>query len=185
MECDNCPLRLYNDKYNIKGFGTTIYNRMIVLPYVDRDSYKKYDLSFSKIYSKLEEAHQCVSLYGGSQLVDTHYITSIIKCKQTNKIIVDESIINMCKTHLFKEISDNNINICLLIGNASKTMIGKSIEEMIGKVLYCNNIYYFFNYNPFCELYDQSKYEVFKKELSKYLYAIEHKSLIGYNIITL
>ena len=39
--CDNCALRLFNDKCHcLEGVGNPLYGKIIVVPNVDYDAYK-------------------------------------------------------------------------------------------------------------------------------------------------
>ena len=46
--CEQCPLRLFNDKgHNVSGIGNIWSGNALVLPNVDIPAYKKQDMSFS------------------------------------------------------------------------------------------------------------------------------------------
>lgn len=180
--CDTCPLRLYNkdDKLCIKGYGNIHYKHFIILPYVDTIAYKEYNLSFGQIAKDLDKAFISST---GELSNKTHYITSLIKCKETNKINIDNQILNRCMCYLNDEIIRFKPKIILLLGNVVNKMLNITIEEGLGKIYVHNGICYFINYNPSIGRYSSDKLEVFKKELDKYINAITSNNFSNYEIL--
>lgn len=179
--CNDCPLRLYNDKcYNIKGIGTIAYSNLILISNVDKLAYKAKDLSFSKQIEVLNEL--CVPSTG-ELVTDFSYITPLIKCKETSNLIVNDDIINRCKLHLVNEINYLKPKRILLLGSAVKRMLHCSIEEALNKIIVYNGIAYNVNYSPLIELFDANKFELFKEHFIKWVYSCKTNNYFGYEII--
>lgn len=179
--CENCPLRLFSreDKVCIKGYGNVFSKRIIVLPYVDKSAYKYGKLSSNEVIKKFED----VVDFSTGVLQDNHFITSLIKCKETYKIDVTTEIIERCVQHLHKEIVDMNIYQILLIGNASTSILGSTIEYNIDKIHVINGRAYFSVYNPYIVEYNVNKATDVAKCFNRYLDAITTNNFSDYEII--
>ena len=182
MVCDNCPLRLFNDKgYNLKGIGESCYGNMAILPNIDKDAYKNNDVSFSKQLEIINDVLQ-VNLSTGV-LQDTFYVTPLIKCREHSKCIVDTQIIYNCQNHLMNEIRMYNPRHIMMFGSSVRRLVDKPIESLIGKLLVSrNNRIYYFNYNPFIVFTDVEKQQIFTNELIKAFYSITNKDYTSYEI---
>lgn len=179
--CENCPLRLFSreDKVCIKGYGNVFSKRIIVLPYVDKSAYKYGKLSSNEVIKKFED----VVDFPTGMLQDNHFITSLIKCKETYKIDVTTEIIGRCVQHLHKEIVDMNIYQILLIGNASTSILGSTIEYNVDKIHVINGRAYFSVYNPYIVEYNANKATDVAKCFNRYLDAITTNNFSDYELI--
>lgn len=181
--CENCPLRLFNDKgYNIKGIGNIHYRKMIVLPYIDYNAYKHQNMNMSSL---IDIMNNVVLLFTGDKIETSFYITSFIKCKESNRFKIDNSIISKCSNYLFDEIIKHDIKYIMLLGNSAERLFNTKISNLIGKCIKYNNIYWFFNYSPNIYIYDSNKFEIFKSELYKYIDATNNNNFSNYERIKL
>lgn len=116
--CNDCALRLFNTKgHNIHGVGNAHYGNMIIMAYVDKESYKAQNYSFSKGVQMLN--NHCISSTG--ELITNYcYITPAIKCKIPITFEIGNDIIKRCTYILCREITQYNIRLVMLIGSANK-----------------------------------------------------------------
>lgn len=183
MVCDNCPLRLFNDKgYNLKGIGNSSYGNMAILPNIDKEAYKNNDISFSK---QLDVINQILSK---GEFQENFYITPLIKCKETTNCITTDIIIRNCQIHLMNEIKRCNPRHVILFGSSIRRLfnVNISIENVIGKIYVSpNNRIYYFNYSPFIVYKNIDKQSVFIEELLKAYYSITNKYYYEYEKLIL
>lgn len=179
--CEDCALRLFNKKhYNIKAIGTPNYGNMIVIPNIDKSSYKNNQLEFSKILEIINE----VSLTStGVCVTDYCYVTALIKCKETNKLELRDLDIQRCATILGQEINHFKPKKVLLLGSAVHRMFNQSIDDNINKIIVSNNIGFFANYNPNVKNYNVDKFKVFEQHFIKWCNSVKTNDFSNYEII--
>ena len=166
--CDNCILRLYNKNYNLHGIGNSYNGKMIVVTNVDFNAYKYNRLDYSKQVEIIKDVLKPISSTGE---VSEIYITPLIKCRISKDVYIDYQIIDNCKKHLYKEISDYGIKDILLLGDAAKIILGiKYIGSFRTKQFKFNGITYRVSYNPFIKDKDVNKYEMFKHDIIRWYY---------------
>lgn len=156
--CENCPLRLFNNKhYNLQGFGNPWANRVIIVPNVDYNAYKKGDLSYSEQVSILS------SLFSTGELADKCYILPLIRCNENLGCKANDDIINNCLHYLkvdFRTYNWKNIMVC---GNAWTKLFNRNVSYDFDKVVYSpkNDRLYYPNYNPLVQYVDDVHFNTF------------------------
>ena len=75
--CESCALRLFNPKgHNIIGEGCTLYGNIIIIPYIDKDAYRRQDIVFDNGVKIVQDVimESC-----NENVLDWCYMTSLIK----------------------------------------------------------------------------------------------------------
>lgn len=179
--CENCPLRLFNpdDKVCIEGTGDMYSDKLIVLPYIDKNA-SKYGIDNGMLF---EDIKSVVDSSTGGYMEANYYITSLIKCKESYKLNMTDDIISRCSMHLYKEISQLRPNYVFLFGNAVNRLLKSSIEENINRISIFGKTLYFSNYNPSIHRYNTDKTDVVRNVFIKHLRAINYNDFKDYEII--
>lgn len=181
--CKTCAIRLFNEKcYNIDGVGNPLYGNMIIISNVDNKAYKTNDLSFSEQISIMQDV---ISSTGGQELLDLCYITPLIKCRESNCEADDHSL-KCCIKNLAKEVIKYKPGNVLVTGSAVNRFLNCSIHEYLDKyIVSFNNIKYFVNYSPLIKFNDDSKFEIFKSHLEKWIIGIKYNCFDNYEKVML
>ena len=179
--CDNCALRLFNDKCHcLEGVGNPNYGTLIVVPNVDYNAYKNKGMTFSKY---VEIINDILSPSTGG--LEEYYVTPLIRCKLYDKCPIDRRMIINCSVHTFKDIHKYNFTKILLLGKASELINVDNIGDNINKIFIGNNTElrgYSVNYSPFIKYIDEDKFEVFKEHLIKWYNANKYNNYNGYEV---
>ncbi len=180
--CNNCPLRLFNNKcHNLKGVGNPIYGKIIVVPNVDYIAYKNKCMSFSKYVEIINDV--LISSTGG---IEDYFIIPLIRCNITDKCPLTEDIVNKCLLHTIKDIRDNNAIKILLLGDAARYYLGVKDISAYTNTLFISkerNIRgYAVSYSPFTKYTNEAKYKEFCNDLVKWYNACKDNKYNGYEI---
>lgn len=179
MICDDCPMRLFNKHYNLKGIGNPYYGNCIVVPNVDYNAYKKGDMSFSK---QIEIIKSIVSPTG---VLENLYIVPLIRCNETIACELNDDIYRRCITYFAQDVSKYNFTKILLLGEAATRFTQCSIKDNLNNLIISpNKRYYNVNYSPLIKYVDEDKFEIFKQYLKKWHHCVNTR-YSNYNVIRL
>lgn len=180
IPCRKCPFRLSNGKhYCVRGKGNTA-GFMVVLPNV---TYKdKNDITNNSIFKELESTYQFVT---GDSLLRDSYVTSILKCYETESVPFNADVFNNCKQLLFSELVFTNASIVLLLGNAVELMLGIPIKDTIGKIYHVRGRYFITNYNPLVKIYSEENAKIFTGIFYTFISAVKHNDFSNYKLVEL
>lgn len=179
--CENCALRLFNDKgHNLAGIGNAMYGNIIIIPNVDKYAYKKQDMTFSK---SVEAVNNMLLASTGVLATDYFYITPLIKCREFNSFNVTEQEIRNCVNHLNDEIIRYNIKTIFIMGKVSSRLFNIGINDLIDKLYVSGRYLISGTYNPLIGLFDEEKGIKCTNHLIKWYSSLVNKNFIGYEII--
>lgn len=165
--CINCPMRLYNSKYhNFKPVGVPISGKIVILPNVDYQSYKKLALTDS---SMIDIIRECIGLNATN---DDLYYVPFIRCNETISCKVNNDIINNCLNYLNQEFVNYKFCHILVLGNAVERMMHINIADNIDYT-YVNKYgqCYSINYNPLIKFIDNDKFDIFSAKIRSWYMA--------------
>lgn len=176
MVCDNCALRLFNNKHhNLQGIGNPYLGRCIVIPNVDYGAYKKGDISFS---NQVEIIKSIISFTGELDV----YIVPLIRCCESISCELDADSYNRCIQFFAKDIRAYDFKDILLLGNAGRRFLNCNISDYLDTICVSNNNRrYAINYSPYIK--DDSKFEIFKNHLTKWYNAVINNDFQTYKIL--
>lgn len=161
--CEDCPLRLFNNKhYNLQGIGNYWCDKLIIVPNVDYNAYKKGNLTYSEQVSIIKSI---LSFTG--ELEINCAILPLIRCNEDIGCKVNNDIISNCIRYLMKDLAKFNWHNILVCGNAWDRLFNRSITYDFDKAIYSprNKRVYVGNYNPLVKYVDDNKFEIFKNRL--------------------
>ena len=172
--CENCPLRLFNDKgHNINGIGNIWSGNALVLPNVDKPAYKKQDMSFSSQVAIINT----ILPTGG--LEQNLYAVPLIRCNEKFDIEITTKIINRCRTYFETDVNNHQIKNIMLCGDAARRILNIDDLKPYLDVVICERKTrrrYFINYSPLVKYTNDENFEVFKRYLVKYYNSIVSKT---------
>lgn len=179
--CDDCALRLFNDKCHcLKGVGNPWSGKMIVVPNVDYQAYKNKDMTFSKYVEVINEV--LTSSTGGLD----YYIVPLIRCKLNENCPIDNHLIRRCGVYLFTEMRIYNINKILLLGRAAELITPNAISKDVNKMFIGPGTLgrvYSVSYSPLVKYIDDNKYKEFCNHLVKWFNADKYNNYDGFEIV--
>ena len=177
--CTGCAMRLFNTKhYNLQGIGNPYFGKCIVIPNVDYIAYKKGDIGFSK---QVEIIKSIISSTG--ELVDV-YITPFIRCNENISCELNDDIYRRCLTHFAEDIKKYDFQDILLLGEAGRKFLACDITAYLNTIVVSdNNRRYAVNYSPLIKYFDDTKFEIFKHHLVKWINSTRNKTFNGYEIL--
>ena len=167
--CESCALRLFNPKgHNIIGEGCTLYGNIIIIPYIDKDAYRRQDIVFDNGVKIVQDVimESC-----NENVLDWCYMTSLIKCKETQKCPINDDILRNCFTHLIKEFEEIKPKNVLLLGTDTPAKVNDlnfynhSIKKPFIDV---KGINFNWNFSPYVKYYNRDRFELFKSSLIKW-----------------
>lgn len=168
--CDQCPLRLYNDKgHNISGVGNIWSSNALVLPNVDINAYKKQDMSFS---SQVEILN---TILPTGWLDNYLYVMPLIRCNEHFDIEITQRILIRCLNHFNREVDNHYIKNIMLCGDAARRMLNIDDLKPYLDTVVCERKTrrrYFINYSPLVKYTNDEHFEIFKSHLIKYYNSI-------------
>ena len=171
--CNNCPLRLFNDKgHNISGIGNIWSGNALVLPNVDKSAYKKQDMSFSNQVSIINE----ILSTGGQE--QNLYIVPLIRCNEKFDIEITDRIIIRCSHYFEEDVNNHQIKNIMLCGDAARRILNVDDLKPYLDIIICERKTrrrYFINYSPLVKYTNDENFEVFKHYLIKYYNSIMSK----------
>ena len=178
--CNNCPLRLFNDKgHNINGIGNIWSGNTLVLPNVDKPAYKKQDMSFS---SQVSIINTILSTGGLEQNL---YVIPLIRCNEHFDIEITQRIISRCYRYFEEDASKHQLKNIMLCGDAARRMLNIDDLKPYLDTVICDKATrrrYFINYSPLVKHTNDEHFEVFKNHLIKYYNSITNK-MYDYDIM--
>ena len=164
--CENCPLRLFNDKgHNINGIGNIWSGSALVLPNVDIPAYKKQDMSFSSQVAIINT----ILPTGG--LEQNLYVFPLIRCNEKFDIEITDKILNRCSHYFEEDVNSHQIKNIMLCGDAARRMLHiDDLKPYLDTVICENKTHrrYFVNYSPLVKYTNDKHFEIFKSHLIKY-----------------
>lgn len=166
--CENCPIRLFNNKYyNLHGIGNPYFGNCIVVPNVDYNAYKKGSMGFSEQVKIIKEV---LNLSTGEQdNLDDIYIVPLIRCNESISCELDNNSYNRCLTHFANDMRKYKFNRILLLGDAGKRFLNCDITENLDTLMISiNKRFYNINYSPLIKYKDNNKFFIFKSYLIKW-----------------
>lgn len=173
--CEKCPLRLFADKgYPIKGSGNKAYGNIIVLPTIDKNAYKKQDITFDNMVTILQESIFVNTSYN---LLDFCYVTTLVKCTENKSCPVTSEIKLNCFDLFIEEIRNVPIRNMLFLGKQTYSLfinIQKYRIEHNMRFITCNIPNAFWNFSPGIKFYDDKKFDMFEKELIQWFIKVIH-----------
>ena len=171
--CNNCALRLFNDKgHNLQGVGNPWCGSAIVLSNVDYEAYKKQDMSFS---SQVETISTILSTGGLEQNL---YVIPLIRCSEDFEVEITDSIIRRCLIHFYNDVNAHQIKNIMFCGDAARRYLNiYDLKPYLDTVI-CDTRTkrrIFVNYSPLVKYTNDKLFEVFKSHLLKYYNSIVTK----------
>ena len=164
--CEECPMRLFNKHYNLKGIGNPYFGNCIVVPNVDYNAYKKGDMGFSK---QVEIIKECINLSTGE--LDNLYIAPLIRCNETISCELNEDIYNRCIKYFADDIRKYDFRKIMILGEAARKFVHCDIKDYLGfPIISSNNRIYHVNYSPLVKYTNEELFETFKHYLLKWYY---------------
>ena len=119
--------------------------------------------------------------------LNDYFIVPLIRCKLTDKCLLNDNIISRCIIHTIRDIVNTHAVKILLLGDAAKLFL--SITDISNKTdkLYITkdngNIRgYCVSYSPFIKYIDDNKYKEFCNHLTKWYSASKDNNYNGYEI---
>lgn len=173
MICDNCALRLINDKaYNLQGVGNPLYGNAIIIPNVDYKAYRKKQLLFGDYVKEIQS-----SLSSTGEL-NNIYITPLLHCKVDKIYPVNDDIIINCSKILEYEFKKYNFKRVLILGSAVEKLMRLDLSKFAGKTLFYKQkgIYYTLSYSPLIKHSNNNLYKLFKLHLLKWYENVINKN---------
>ena len=171
--CEQCPLRLFNDRgHNINGIGNIWSGNALVLPNVDKPAYKKQDMSFS---SQVEIINTILPTGGQEQNL---YTVPLIRCNEKFDIEITSNILRRCLTYFEEDINGHQIKNIMLCGDAARRMLNINDLNSYLDTVICDSKTkrrYFVNYSPLVKYTNDKHFEVFKSHLIKYYNSVTSK----------
>lgn len=164
--CQDCALRLFNTKgHNIIGEGCTQYGNVIIIPYIDKDAYRRQDITFDNGVKIVKDiiTEEC-----NEDILNWCYFTSLIKCNETTKCPVNDNILRRCFTHLIKEFNDIKPKNVLMLGTDTPAKVNDlnfynySTHRPFIDV---KGINFSWNYSPYVKYYNKERFNLFKSSL--------------------
>ena len=179
--CDNCALRLFNNKhYNLQGIGNPYFGNCIVVPNVDYNAYKTGTMGFSK---QVEIINSIIPSTGGVERV---FILPLIRCSDKLGCELTTDIYNNCIHYFARDINKYQFKRILLLGDAAKRFFNCNVSDYIDTIIISrNNRIYNVNYSPFIIYTNKDKYEIFKRYLLKWYNSISNNDFTQYKILRL
>lgn len=173
MICDNCALRLINEKaYNLQGVGNPLYGNVIIIPNADYKAYRKKQLMFGDYVKEIN-----ASIPSTGELEDI-YITPLLHCKVDKTYPVNDDIILNCSKILAYEFKKYNFKRVLILGSAVEKLMRLDLSKFAGKTLFYKQkgIYCTLSYSPLIKYSNISLYNLFKQHLSKWYEDVTNKN---------
>ena len=171
--CDNCPLRLFNNKgHNVNGIGNIWSGNALVLPNVDKPAYKKQDMSFSSQVSIINT----ILPTGG--LEQNLYVAPLIRCNEHFDIEITQRILHNCLYYFNNDVDNHQIKNIMLCGDAARRMLNIDDLKPYLDTVICEKKTrrrYFINYSPLVKYTNDKNFETFKSHLLKYYNSITSK----------
>lgn len=180
--CNDCPLRLFNDKhYNLQGVGNPYYGRVIIVPNVDYNAYLKGSMDFS---SQVEIVREI--LHSSTGECDDVYIAPMIRCNEQISCELTDDIYSNCLKLFALDVKKYNYRNIMLLGTAAKRFMNVNIKDYLDIVCISkNNRYYNVNYSPLVKYTNEELFETFKHYLIKWINCVRAKELTYKNYIML
>lgn len=179
--CDNCPLRLYNKVNYINGVGDTYYGNCIVLPNIDRETYKKRSVKYSEHIKIIKD----ILSTNSESKEDKFYIIPLIRCYNNSNYEIDDIVYQKCIHYFMLDLMKYNFKNILLLGQAAIKFLGiNNISNNLNNCYVTNNRKYFINYSPFT-INNDVYAERFKEYLIKWYNYINKVPVDKYNLIKL
>lgn len=168
--CTECPVRLFNNKhYNLQGIGNPAFGRVIVVPNVDYNAYKKGNMGFSEQVKLIEDVLH--SSTGELDILNQLYIVPFIRCNETISCEINDDIYKRCITHFATDIRLYNFKYIMLLGNAARKFLNCDIKSQLGiHIISPNNRIYSVNYSPLVKYTNEELFEIFKHYLISWYY---------------
>jgi hypothetical protein len=175
--CDDCPLRLFNTKHcNLQGIGNPYYGRLIIVPNVDYNAYKKGSMDFSSQVDIIK------SILSSTGELEELYILPFIRCNETIGCEINDDIISRCQEYLKADFIKYNFTDIMLLGTAVNRFLHTNVNELDGKVVISrNNRRYYSNYSPLVKYTNEQLFNKFKTNLIKWY----NKEYNNYEILQL
>ena len=171
--CDQCPLRLFNDKgHNLNGIGNIWSGNALILPNVDVTAYKKQDMSFSRQVKVINT----ILPTGG--LEQNLYVVPLVRCNEHFDIEITKRIISRCYTYFEKDVTSHQIKNIMLCGDAARRILNIDDLKPYLDTAICDSKTrrrYFVNYSPLSKYVNDEHFEIFKSHLIKYYNSIVSK----------
>lgn len=186
--CDSCPVRLFNTKhYNLQGIGNPNFGRVIVIPNVDYNAYKKGNIGFSEQVKVIEDILH--SSTGELEVLNQLYIVPLIRCNETISCEINDDIYNKCITYFAEDVRKYDFHKILLLGEAVHRFLKCDIKNNLDSLIISKNKrFYNVNYSPLIKFIDKNKFEVFKTYLIRWWHCSSNSiyyNYYNYNIINL
>lgn len=178
--CDECPIRLFNKNYNLRGVGNPHFGACIVVPNVDYNAYKKGDMSFSNQVEIIK------SVIPSTGELDDLYIVPLLRCNEHVSCEVDDASYNRCLRYFARDVSTYDFKYILLLGDAARRFLHCDISSNLDTIVISQNQrFYNVNYSPLIKYVDEEKFEVFKTYLRKWYYTVKNKAIEYTNVVEL
>ena len=177
--CDNCALRLFNNKhYNLQGIGNPYYGICIVVPNVDYNAYKKGSMTFSEQVSIIK------SIISSTGEVDDVFILPLIRCNENIACELTKDIYNKCITYFARDMRKYQFNHVMLLGDAGRRFLHCDITDNLDNLcISSKGKTYIVNYSPLIKYIDDNKFESFKSHLLKWYNSVKTNNFEQYNIL--
>lgn len=166
--CNDCALRLFNDKhYNLSGVGNPYFGNCIIVPNVDYNAYRKGDMDFS---NQVEIIKDILHLSTGvGENLDNLYILPLIRCNESISCELDNNSYNRCLQYFIRDIYKYQFKRILLLGDAGRRFFKCDITKYLNTLIISrNNRFYNVNYSSLIKYTNEEKYEIFKIYLIKW-----------------
>lgn len=177
--CDDCALRLYNNKsYNLQGIGNPYKGNVIVVPNVDYKAYKGKSMDFS---TQVEIIEDVLHLSTGVE-ESNFYVVPLIRCNEQISCEVDDATYNRCLQYFAHDVRIYNFKNILLLGNAARRFLNINLHEYLDTIIVSKNQRrYFVNYSPLVKNIDEKLFDTFRDNLIKWHNSI-NSNFYDYNI---
>lgn len=205
-QCNNCPIRLYNDKgYYFNGIGNAWSGNLIIIPNVDNPSYKKGNIKFSDYiniindclndanYSNVSGTSEAsgadnkpnIPSTGGLEQANMYYVP-LIRCNECISAEITDDILRRCQTYLIEDINKYNFKHILLLGSAVERFLHTTISSVRNSIIVSKNkrIYYS-TYSPLIKYINKDKYEIFKNDINRFFNSINNDDYSRYELVKL
>lgn len=177
--CDECPMKICNPKgYCLNAIGNPAFQRLIVVPCVDKSAYKHGDMTFSDYVEIIRDA--LFPLTGG---LDGYMVAPMVRCMPTSDIPINDDIIYRCAPYIIKDIKDNNIKKVIFLGESSRMMNIQNIRSASDVIYVKNGIGYSVSYSPLTKKVDYKLYLEFVRQLREWYSASKFNNYNGMRII--
>lgn len=171
--CQECPLRLYNDKgHNIGGIGNIWSGNALILPNVDDSAYKKQNMAFSNQVEIIN------TILPTGSLEQNLYVFPLIRCSEQSNIEITQLILFRCLHYFHTDVDNHQIKNIMLCGDAARRMLNIDDLKPYLDTIICEtktHRRYFINYSPLVKYTNDDLFEIFKSHLIKYYNSIINK----------